>query len=90
MSIEEVDLDASMPEAAPHSQVSDTDRLEPGTGHLDWDRRLDALEEIGYAGWLAMEPRLSGPAEQVLAGVSKLLRRGTRFRSWKVVWRGRG
>jgi sugar phosphate isomerase/epimerase len=78
MSIEEVDLDASMRQAAPylaHFQVSDTNRLEPGAGHLDWERRLDTLEEIGYTGWLAMESRLSGPAAEVLPHVSKLLRR---------------
>jgi sugar phosphate isomerase/epimerase len=59
MSIEEVDLDASMRQAAPylaHFQVSDTNRLEPGAGHPDWER-------------------LSGPAAEVLPHVSKLLRR---------------
>jgi sugar phosphate isomerase/epimerase len=78
MSIEEVDLDASMREAAPyiaHFQVSDTNRLEPGAGHLDWGKRLNTLEEIGYTGWLAMESRLSGPAAEVLPSVAKLLRR---------------
>ncbi len=78
MSIEEVDLDASIREAAPylaHFQVSDTNRLEPGAGHLDWKTRLDTLEAIGYTGWLAMESRLSAPAADVLPSVSSLLRR---------------
>lgn len=78
MSIEEADLDVSMRAAAPylaHFQVSDTNRQEPGAGHLDWARRLATLEEIGYTGWLAVESRLSGPPEDVLPAVSKLLRR---------------
>lgn len=78
MNIEEVDIDASIREAAPylaHFQVSDSNRLEPGAGHLDWAAHLDTLAGIGYTGWLAMESRLSAPAEQVLPNVSKLLRR---------------
>jgi sugar phosphate isomerase/epimerase len=77
MSIEEADVDASIRAAAPylaHFQVSDSNRLEPGAGHTDWARHLGTLEEIGYSGWLAMESRLSGPAEEVLPRVPKVLR----------------
>ena len=58
-----------------HVQLGDSGRLEPGNGHYDWPDTLDALEAIGYEGWLAMECGLSGPAEQVLPGVAKLLKR---------------
>lgn len=78
MSIEEADVDASIRAAAPyiaHFQVSDTNRLEPGAGHHDWAASLDTLRDIGYTGWLAMESRLSAPAEEVLPKVAALLRR---------------
>ncbi|MGW5364412.1 sugar phosphate isomerase/epimerase family protein [Actinopolymorpha pittospori] len=78
MSIEESDPAQALRDVAPHLrhlQLGDTNRLEPGAGHYDWARSLDALEEIGYDGWMAMECRLSGPPSQVLPRVSALLRR---------------
>ena len=77
MNIEEADLAESLRAAAPwlrHVQVSDSNRLEPGAGHLDWDGFVEALRGIGYAGDLAWECRLSGPAEQVLPKSAALLR----------------
>lgn len=78
MSIEETDIGAAIRTAGArieHVQLGDSGRLEPGNGHYDWPDTLDALEDIGYAGWLAMECKLSGPAESVLPGVAKLLKR---------------
>lgn len=78
MSIEEPDLEASIHDAAPvlsHIQLGDTNRLEPGAGHLDWVGLLRALDAVGYDGWLAMECGLSGPPADVLPVVSTLLRR---------------
>jgi sugar phosphate isomerase/epimerase len=57
-----------------HVQVSDSNRLEPGAGHLDWPSFLGALGRIGYTGDLAAECRLSGPAEQVLPKAAAALR----------------
>jgi sugar phosphate isomerase/epimerase len=57
-----------------HVQVSDSNRLEPGAGHLDWKAFLAALDSIGYTGDLAAECRLSGPAEQVLPKAAATLR----------------
>lgn len=57
-----------------HVQVSDSNRLEPGAGHLDWPAFLGALHRIGYTGDLAVECRLSGPAEQVLPKAAATLR----------------
>jgi sugar phosphate isomerase/epimerase len=77
MNIEETDPAAALVAAADrlaHVQVSDSNRLEPGAGHLDWPAFLGALERIGYSGDLAVECRLSGPAEQVLAAASGTLR----------------
>jgi sugar phosphate isomerase/epimerase len=78
MNIEEADIPAAILAAAPylaHVQVSDSNRLEPGSGHLDWPLVLAALEAAGYEHELAYECRLSGPAEQVLPRSVSFLRR---------------
>ncbi|GAA4973416.1 sugar phosphate isomerase/epimerase family protein [Kineococcus glutinatus] len=78
MNIEESDPAAALLAAGPwigHVQVSDSNRLEPGAGHVDWPLLCAALGAIGYTGPLAVESRLSGPAEQVLPRVPPLLRR---------------
>ncbi|MFX4272380.1 sugar phosphate isomerase/epimerase family protein [Propionibacteriaceae bacterium Y1685] len=77
MNIEEADPLRSMLEAAAwisHVQLSDTNRLEPGAGHLDWGAHLAVLRSIGYRGPLAYESRLSGPADQVLPRSVRLVR----------------
>lgn len=78
MAIEEADIGAAIRAAGPHIrhvQLGDTDRLEPGHGHYDWSETLNALEAIGYQGWLAMECGLSGPAVDVLPKVAALLKK---------------
>lgn len=78
MSIEETDIGAAIRAAGPHIehvQLGDSDRLEPGHGHYDWPETLDALEAIGYDGWLAMECGLSGQPADVLPRVAALLKR---------------
>jgi sugar phosphate isomerase/epimerase len=69
MNIEEADPPKAMVEAGPwiqHVQLSDSNRLEPGAGHIDWSAMLDALWAIGYADELAYECRLSGDVDEVL------------------------
>lgn len=76
MSIEEADPAASLREVAPwlgHIQLGDSNRLEPGAGHLDWATVVAVLGEIGYDGWLAMECGLSGPPAEALPTVARLL-----------------
>jgi sugar phosphate isomerase/epimerase len=78
MSIEEARVGAAIRAAGPavqHVQLGDSNRLEPGAGHYDWPETLDALEEIGYDGWLAMECGISGPIGDVLPRVAALLKR---------------
>ena len=78
MNIEEADPAAALLAAGPwigHVQVSDSNRLEPGAGHVDWPLLCATLGAIGYTGPLAVESRLSGPAEEVLPRVPPLLRR---------------
>jgi sugar phosphate isomerase/epimerase len=77
MNIEEADPQDALVAAAHrlvHVQVSDSNRLEPGAGHLDWSAFVAALSSIGYTGDLAAECRLSGPAEQVLPKAAATLR----------------
>jgi sugar phosphate isomerase/epimerase len=69
MNIEEADPPKAVIEAGPwvrHVQLSDSNRLEPGAGHIDWPVILDALWAIGYDKELAFECRLSGEVDEVL------------------------
>lgn len=77
MNIEEADPPGSLLTTAPwlgHVQLSDSNRFEPGRGHLDWSLLLGTLNAVGYRGWLALECRLSGDASDVLPRSVSLLR----------------
>ncbi|MFC7343506.1 sugar phosphate isomerase/epimerase family protein [Saccharopolyspora griseoalba] len=78
MNIEEDDPATALLAAADHLghvQVSESNRFQPGTGHLDWPALLGTLEAAGYDGYLALECRLRGEPEQALASVPAFLRR---------------
>jgi sugar phosphate isomerase/epimerase len=78
MNIEEADPAASLVAAGPyigHIQASDSNRLEPGAGHIDWALFGATVQTIGYGGAIAVESRLSGPADEVLPSVPPLIRR---------------
>jgi sugar phosphate isomerase/epimerase len=78
MNIEEADPAAALLAAGPyigHVQASDSNRLEPGAGHIDWPLIGATLQAIGYQGPIAIESRLSGEAEHSLTAVPPLLRR---------------
>lgn len=78
MNIEEADPAAALQAAASylgHVQASDSNRLEPGAGHVDWALFGATLRSIGYTGTIALESRLSGDAASVLPRVPALLRR---------------
>jgi sugar phosphate isomerase/epimerase len=77
MNIEEGDPAGALLAAAPwlgHVQLSDSNRLEPGQGHLDWWLLLGTLNAVGYAGWLALECGLSGSAAETLPRSVSLVR----------------
>jgi sugar phosphate isomerase/epimerase len=60
MNIEEDDIAQSLIQAADHLghvHVSDSNRNEPGTGHVDWLSGVGALVAVGYDGWLTLECR---------------------------------
>ena len=78
MNIEESDPAAALQDAAAfigHVQASDSNRLEPGAGNVDWALFGATLKSIGYQGTVALESRLSGPASDVLPRVPALLGR---------------
>jgi sugar phosphate isomerase/epimerase len=78
MNIEEDDPVTALLTAVPHLghvQVSESNRFQPGTGHLDWSALLGALTAGGYDGYLAVECRLRGEPAEAVASVPKFLRR---------------
>ncbi|WP_328474519.1 sugar phosphate isomerase/epimerase [Actinoplanes sp. NBC_00393] len=78
MNIEEDEPTSALVRAAAHLghvQVSDSNRLQPGAGHLDWSALLGTLDAVGYRGWLALECRLRGEPATAVAGVPGFLRR---------------
>jgi sugar phosphate isomerase/epimerase len=78
MNIEERDPLAAFADAGPwlqHVQLSDSNRLEPGAGHLEWSSILSAVRATGYVRELAFECRLSGPVDDVLPASVHHLRR---------------
>jgi sugar phosphate isomerase/epimerase len=77
MNIEEADMGASIETAGrslAYVHLGDSQRLEPGQGHLPWDEVFGALDRIGYDGWATLECNLSGPAERVLPAAVRFLR----------------
>jgi sugar phosphate isomerase/epimerase len=78
MNIEEDHPASALLDAAPylaHVQVSDSNRYQPGAGHLDWESVLGALHHIGYDGYLGLECRLRGDPVKALGQVPAFLRR---------------
>jgi sugar phosphate isomerase/epimerase len=77
MNIEEDDPPAAVREAGAlvgHVQVGDSARWQPGTGHVDFRAILEALHDIGFGGWLALECNLRGDPMDALAQGSAVLR----------------
>jgi len=78
MNIEEADPATALLAVAPHIghlQASDSNRLEPGAGHIDWALFGATVNAIGYDRSIAIESRLSGDAADVLPLVAPMLRR---------------
>jgi sugar phosphate isomerase/epimerase len=78
MNIEESDMGAAVVEAGEmlaYVHLADSQRLEPGQGHLDFASVFAGLHRIGYDGWASMECNLSGDPELVLPAAVAFLRR---------------
>ncbi|HVL54665.1 MAG TPA: sugar phosphate isomerase/epimerase family protein [Vitreimonas sp.] len=77
MNIEEVDMGASLEAAGDllgYVHLADSQRLEPGQGHLDWPNVFAGLARMGYGGYASIECNLSGPGEEVLPASVRFLR----------------
>ncbi|AWW35770.1 MULTISPECIES: sugar phosphate isomerase/epimerase family protein [Streptomyces] len=78
MNIEESDPAAAIlahADVIGHAQVSDSNRFQPGAGHLDWPAWLGALHTIAYDGYLAAECRLTGDPVDAVRSVPAFLKR---------------
>lgn len=67
MHIEEVNSPNSIRDAGTsikHVHVADNTRLEPGTGDIDFNAVIAALNDIGYDGYLAYECSVSGASPE--------------------------
>jgi sugar phosphate isomerase/epimerase len=78
MNIEEADMGASLAVAGEklgYVQVADSQRFEPGAGHIDFPSIFSALAGMGYQGDIGLEcAALSGDPEIVLPRTAALLR----------------
>ncbi len=77
MQIEEVDLAAAIQGAGErlvHVHVADSNRLQPGRGHLDFGPGFGALKEMGYDGYLGIECRVDRPMPEAMAEAMARLR----------------
>nr|MDP9351948.1 sugar phosphate isomerase/epimerase [Chloroflexota bacterium] len=77
MNIEEADIADSIRAAGGrivYVHVADSNRLQPGRGHLDFRPGFAALKAIGYDGYLGIECRIAGALEESLAESVALLR----------------
>ncbi|MFI6567175.1 sugar phosphate isomerase/epimerase family protein [Streptomyces sp. NPDC050534] len=78
MNIEETDPAAAIlahADVIGHAQVSDSNRFQPGAGHLDWPAWLGALHTMDYPGYLALECRLTGDPAEAVRSVPAFLKR---------------
>ena len=73
MNIEERDSAAALIEAKDylaHIHLADSNRLQPGLGQIQFERIFQALKQIEYNGFLAVECRLQGEATDALRKVA--------------------
>src|SRR3954470_14459140 len=78
MGIEEANIAASIRAAGPrvvYVHVADSNRLQPGRGHLDFKPGFRALKEIGFDGYLGIECRVDGPYDDAIRESAGLIRR---------------
>ena len=77
MNIEERDIAESLKRAGEyirHIHLSDSGRMLPGYGNIDFKATFAALKEIGYGGYMALECAVSGDAEDELRKCVEYLR----------------
>lgn len=63
MNIEEIDMGQAIKDSADYLgyvHLADSNRYQPGAGHLDFRPGLAALKQIGYDGFMTLECRIMG------------------------------
>ncbi|HLZ08184.1 MAG TPA: sugar phosphate isomerase/epimerase family protein, partial [Chloroflexota bacterium] len=78
MNLEEADIAASIRAAGPfihYVHVADSNRKQPGRGHLDFRPGFRALKDVDYDGYLGVECSLTGSAEDALRETALFLRK---------------
>lgn len=77
MNIEEVDMGDALvadQDMIAYLHLADSQRLEPGKGHLDFESAFRGLVRMDYDGYASMECTLSGPGETTLPAAVEFLR----------------
>lgn len=77
MNIEEADMGAALRAAGGrlgHIHLADSNRIQPGKGHLDFGGVFRALLEIAYDGWMSMECGIEGDPQTALPETVAFLR----------------
>jgi sugar phosphate isomerase/epimerase len=78
MNIEEIDMGQAIEETAEYLgyvHLADSNRYQPGAGHLDFQPGLAALKRIGYDGFMTLECRVLGKDKgKALAESAQLVR----------------
>jgi len=77
MNIEEDELGQAIRDASghlAHVHLADSNRLQPGAGHTDFAGAFEALRDIGFNGYMAMECGIRGEVKTALPQVAQRLR----------------
>ena len=77
MNIEEDDLGDSIRAAdgyIAHVHLADSSRLQPGTAHTDFAGAFEALRDVGFEGYMAMECGIRGDTRSALSETVRYLR----------------
>lgn len=79
MNIEEADIGQAIEEAGDYVayvHLADSNRYQPGAGHLDFRPGLAALKRIGYDGFMTLECRILGKDKgKALVEAARYIRR---------------
>lgn len=65
----------SLPAWALTVHRSDSNRLQPGRGHLDFRPGFGVLKALGYDGYLAIECRVDGAYDDAIWETAEVIRR---------------
>ncbi|MER3403106.1 MAG: xylose isomerase [Armatimonadota bacterium] len=73
--------EANMPEAIrqagkqiAHVHLADSNRLQPGHGHIDFRACFEALKAVGFNGYMALECSIAGDPKEALPQCAQFLR----------------